>query len=1178
MSPEEKRTAGVPSSVLRPSAPVFIPSGVPTLAVVRSEQSDDRGNGDQKINPHNQSKKKKRSRRQKRGQRRQELDETSRKLDPKNQNTHINENNVASSKKTNKSRSRNSKPSQRPKRHNRKSRRRNQHPRDDSKTTSKGDQYGESNHDIEDSLPKDGLELSSSFAFPALMEDSTPPPSSEMQHKLQSTIWSSTDGIRAVQGHDDDSLEEQREAKELETEKWQNGLDRLTNHDRKSRNIHAGYRRQEFLSWDENVEQENSEEEDKKSPETNNTSSQAQIIPIENSADKRTFNINKLRDRWWSAVADQERRLRNQREEELEKQHAGDEICADTSDESVQTFYGPHVPEEYRSYSERNDETTSSSSEDARIHEGPSYEGIASKRTLLDLIIEQNDDHALRKMIELTWNSPDEMGESGNDLVEYAITELIRRNSPTLLRTILSITNGKVPINSTPLILAAGLGHEECASILLSMQEKDSTLLFLADTDGNNALHYSCRENGSKDMLQILLKEVGGNTKRKRQQLSKLITAQNKTLQTPLHVACEAGRNDLVEVFLLTCKSALLFKVMSLEDMKQETPLLCAISNDFFDIVQSLLMWRRNHDHHLKEKEQSQLYSVSQKASQVNKDNKLACPLVWAAKCGNVEMIDLLIQFGEQSGTNFQVTNALLVLLRADIPSDTKLKGSNSLILAGGNPFQDLPNHILIDSPKETSIRVASKVSSDDIIRSIISTALRLVSKRQLARRRDPILQHQPEAFFRTLESKENFESKKAISEALVETLFQAYSTRRDADFSKAIALYENVQQVGEEYLVQLQNSLRNMTLTSSVDQTRNWSFFASYEHTASVVTKRGSTSNSLLCDRSILEGKSLSFLTLPWAQKAVSKTDCLCPWMRRIAKKRHFPADIAPYDSLTIIANDGSRFLVHASVVSEKSEKLASAVRFAQMKSDEEPWDESTNLNLDIEPDFCIILIQHMYHGSVCFGWPDLEESEKCRFLLELMIVAEEFLIPSLVQELEMRLMSPKPFKCFCWDCCEAVRFTPSNGSKKEAQCLYAINGSSLLVNRDTALDVLSLTDYLGGLEYSIFSAPVALELWVQPEKMWATYDREVSQQKTWKKNKAFAFLRNVAILTILKDFHHVTNRPDFCLATEDNQRHDFQKQILLQLCLDELRNNSSITLAYDSSGDESLRQKKIK
>ena len=122
-----------------------------------------------------------------------------------------------------------------------------------------------------------------------------------------------------------------------------------------------------------------------------------------------------------------------------------------------------------------------------------------------------------------------------------------------------------------------------------------------------------------------------------------------------------------------------------------------------------------------------------------------------------------------------------------------------------------------------------------------------------------------------------------------------------------------------------------------------------------------------------------------------------------------------------------------------------------------------------------------------------------------------------------------------------------------------------------------MSLTDYLGGLDYSIFSAPIALELWVQPEKMWATYDREITKKKLWKMNKALGFLRNVAILTILKEFDHVVNCPDFCLITEDDQGRDFQKQILLQLCLDELRNKSGITLAYSSPGDESLDRNKL-
>lgn len=137
MAQEEKRAAAVPSSVLRPSAPVFIPSGVTTFAAIGSEQTDEKGRGGQKSN--GDGKKKKRPRRQKRGQRRRESDETSRKLDPKNHNTRYNENNVANSKNTKKSRPRNNKSSQRPQKHNRRSRRRNQNPRDDSKPTFEGE-------------------------------------------------------------------------------------------------------------------------------------------------------------------------------------------------------------------------------------------------------------------------------------------------------------------------------------------------------------------------------------------------------------------------------------------------------------------------------------------------------------------------------------------------------------------------------------------------------------------------------------------------------------------------------------------------------------------------------------------------------------------------------------------------------------------------------------------------------------------------------------------------------------------------------------------------------------------------------------------------------------------------------------------------------------------------------
>jgi hypothetical protein len=161
---------------------------------------------------------------------------------------------------------------------------------------------------------------------------------------------------------------------------------------------------------------------------------------------------------------------------------------------------------------------------------------------------------------------------------------------------------------------------------------------------------------------------------------------------------------------------------------------------------------------------------------------------------------------------------------------------------------------------------------------------------------------------------------------------------------------------------------------------------------------------------------------------------------------------------------------------------------------------------------------------------------------------------------------MSSKPLRCFCWDCCQALRVTSSNDGQKEAQCLFSINNNSRLVNRETVMDVLSLTDYMGGLDYDIFLAPIILDFCVEPKKLWANYDREVRQQKFWKVNKALSSLRNIAIITILKEFAYVVESPDCYLTSENDRNGESQKQILLRICLDELRNNSAIAMAYSS------------
>ena len=1025
-------------------------------------------------------------------------------------------------------------------------------------------------------------------------EDPAKTSSSESQ-QMQPTIWDSLETIEKIRGesvrHEYNSGDPQEVSGQQTDENWQDGLHRLTSRGRKSKNKSDDHRH-------DTVEEKVGEEgKTQNKVMCDSNKDKAIQSPLATIMPKRTFDMNRMRDRWWMAVANQQRRIQHQQAQE--KLRSSSDTDSNMSEDGVgkvvQIDHGGGSYDCCNGLRSTNNENRNESIRLSALQQQETKnntlltQSTTAKLELLHSIIDQFDDLALRDMIQMFWNNEHEIEQPNSHckvaehqislpredlveksdigLVEHAIEVVISRNHPKLLRTILSVTGGRVPVNSKPLIHAARLGHEECASILLLQQEKGSTMLFLNDADGNTALHYCCRENGNKAMLVTLLKQVTGNTKAKHQQLSKLLTARNKNLKTPLHIACESGRSDLVEVFLMTCRSSLLFKILSIEDVNSETPLLCAVSNRSYDVVLSLLMWRRNHSQQQGTK--SNRHSATRPffdninnidhILQSNEEHLAKCPLVWAAKSGNLEMIDLLIQFGEQSGTLYQITDALMALLLSDVSNEIKLRGSDSLILAGGNIFKEITCPGLNSMKKETSINAAMQKVSSEVIRSISSTALRKLNERQLLRRRDPVLQRQPEAFFMTLETKERVEIDKAIKNALIETLFRAHLDQKLSDFTKAVVLYEQIEKVEEKHLGRLQASMRTGAITSMIPKPKNWCFLATYDHAIPEGLCEGSKSRDY--DRTLKSfmERSSTLLQSRWALNGVQKTECSCPWMSEYANNCHPPSNFLEKDTVILITDDGSRFLVHTSIASEKSGKIASAVRFAQMKWQGDPFDEDIEVEISIKPDLCKLLIQHMYHGSICFGWPNLEENELCRYLLELMVVAEEFLVPSLVQEIEMRLMSSKPLACFCWDCCKALRITSSNDGKKQAQCLFLASGNSSLVNKDTAVDVLSLTDYIGGLDYNIFLAPTILDFCDDPEKLWANYDKEVKKQEFWKANKALASLKSTATVTILKEFAHVVKSDDFHLTNEDEQRND-QKEILLRICLDELRNNSVI------------------
>ena len=90
-----------------------------------------------------------------------------------------------------------------------------------------------------------------------------------------------------------------------------------------------------------------------------------------------------------------------------------------------------------------------------------------------------------------------------------------------------------------------------------------------------------------------------------------------------------------------------------------------------------------------------------------------------------------------------------------------------------------------------------------------------------------------------------------------------------------------------------------------------------------------------------------------------------------------------------------------------------------------------------------------------------------------------------------------------------------------------------------------------------------------INSKRFWENLDAggAQDQEKHWKVNNALVSLKDSAILTILKKFASVVKNPDFYLTKEDVPNNDTQKQLLLQMCLNELRKNSIIAASYHKS-----------
>jgi ankyrin repeat protein len=912
------------------------------------------------------------------------------------------------------------------------------------------------------------------------------------------------------------------------------------------------------------------------------------------SARRPKWNMDRLRDRWWRTLT--RRRLHRELMAELERclKHRVVDPDGDVSESSetstasddtyldlVVTTKPPH-----------HDDTNETPNQSA-LHElvqRSTAESFASQFDVVRDVIDRNDEQALNELLSLhkggqlsahlkeTKLLPTNDGsrEGQNEaLLEKAIHSCVEQDKPHLLRIVLKNINCFVYCRDkpskqeskkeqiTPLMVAADLGHSECLMLLLSKQERNSNTISTRDGNGDNMFHYCCSGQGDESVLRLLLKELSGGAKWKQQQLSKTILAKNNHQKTPLHIACEHGRVELIETFLYSCSTSMLSKMLSMTDDQDQTPLLAAVAANCTDIVICLIMWRGNHNLALRKTCKKLVASVTGQETELSEQHLPSCPLAWAAKNGNLEMILALLQFTDSSGSEYSVTEAISALLRSPALDDIKAEGVRVLIQAGGDPFLDIvPSSSSGVGTSETAVHVACRVGVTQVLHTLIETGKKALSTRQRLRRRDPKLGQQPESFFQAMEGTENEQMNSALTTALIECLLNGWN-QQESNHDKesifwpsAVTLYKLGAHLAEKDIYQLRASLHAKTylMDATCTNVENRCFVTSFRHYNAESPESLVKVNDI--DRSILAHNSQLLYRMAWMRDDID-LGCYCPWMSTdcsIGLTREKP--LRSQDRVILVVGDNENFVVHGSVVSQKSAKLASAIRFAQMNEDADDEHRIPKVALDLDPRLCRFMLQHIYHGSICTGWSS-NMDQVCRDILDLMVIAEEFLCASLIQECEMRLLSSDPTGCFCWSCSKAVR-PVSVEDDQFAECMYCVEGPGLLLTESSLLDVLATTQYLEPLEpdyhINVLSSSLSSVKCMPASRAWANANKISTSVK------AINTLKDVAIQTILRNFSQVIDSDSFQESVELNNAESpisdgFSHQVLLlQTCLEEL------------------------
>ncbi|KAL7432138.1 hypothetical protein ACHAXM_002970 [Skeletonema potamos] len=616
-------------------------------------------------------------------------------------------------------------------------------------------------------------------------------------------------------------------------------------------------------------------------------------------------------------------------------------------------------------------------------------------------------------------------------------------NCPDIVRVLCSnmatfsmISKNESEQGWTSLLLACELGHVKCIKALLcSLNIK---LDYRERRGGHTAYHFCCLGRRASNTDDINYNYVSAfdtlmshtpNALQKR-----VLLLSNREGRNIVHMACARGDLSLLKCVLghlSNVSSQMPWKALSATDRFGHTPFISAVHAGRCEIASHLLVTR------FPAADYSVLFS--------------ACPMTIAASNYDTAMASLLFEMGydTQSTTSseispiirYDINRSLLELMLIRLDTDGGEEGNTDnyelirlLVANGANPHKAISirnRHkpktrgdyaiATLTSEEDTPLSIAVMASDFKSIECMLQSYMHALTVFQSLRRNDPLLISQPESYFIAVEERETDTIQYSLQSALVKALFFLTQSGGFEIGKCCLVLYKRGVPLSQMNLQWLEKciSLRRLVLPSSFrdDTIEGYNFEAPLVHyslpnahiDAIECLNPYANVGTFMCWSRI-------FLDLPWTNKFSFN----CKWLR---KQNNFDVDSDLFNGSNLeddefyLVVENERLLLHKSIISARSGKLAAAIHFIECQR----YDGKLCVSIDLPLLIAKMLICHCYHGSISFGLmaSPLRRSEQ---LLELALVAEEYLCPSLLMEVEIRMLETKSNDCFCAYCSGAA------------------------------------------------------------------------------------------------------------------------------------------------------------